>query len=94
MRSRYAAFCTGDEDYLLRTWSGQTRPASLELDPRQRWTGLEILRTVRGRAQDALGTVEFRAGYRYQGRDGEHREVSTFVREEGRWVYREALDLR
>ncbi|MFD1211919.1 YchJ family protein [Arthrobacter sp. GCM10027362] len=91
MRSRYTAFCFGDADYLLRTWSGQTRPASVELDPARHWTGLEILRTVRGGEADMLGTVQFRACYRLRGVEQEQREVSTFVREDGRWVYRDAL---
>jgi SEC-C motif domain protein len=91
MRSRYAAFCLGDRDYLLRSWSVQTRPDALELDPAQQWTGLEVLRTVRGGEQDAFGTVEFRARYRQHGAEHEQREVSTFVREDGRWVYRDAL---
>ena len=94
MRSRYAAFCVGDRKYLLHSWSGQTRPRSLELDPGQQWTGLEILRTVRGGEQDALGTVEFRARYRHRGEDHEHHEVSSFVREDGRWVYQDALKIR
>lgn len=91
MRSRYAAFCLGDTDYLLRSWSAQTRPAALELDPGQQWTGLEILRTVRGGEQDAFGTVEFRARFRHDGAEHEQRETSTFVREDGRWVYRDIL---
>jgi SEC-C motif-containing protein len=43
MRSRYCAFAVGDEDYLLRTWHPKTRPASLQLDPRHAWVGLEVL---------------------------------------------------
>jgi SEC-C motif domain protein len=91
MRSRYTAFVTGDVDYLLRTWHPETRPASLELDPALAWTGLQILRTVRGAESDRAGTVEFRATYREGGQDRAQQEKSTFVREDGRWVYRDAL---
>lgn len=91
MRSRYTAFVAGDVDYLLRTWHPETRPANLELDPGLAWTGLEILRTVRGGAADRAGTVEFRANYREGGQDHAQQEKSTFVREDGRWVYRDAL---
>ena len=31
MRSRFSAFVTGDEDYLLRTWDPEPRPERLEL---------------------------------------------------------------
>ncbi|NKX50990.1 hypothetical protein HER39_10540, partial [Arthrobacter deserti] len=55
--------------------------------------GLRILRTVRGGGQDTLGTVEFRARYRRHGAEHEHHEGSAFVREDGRWVYREPLSL-
>jgi len=91
MRSRYTAFVAGDVDYLLRTWHPETRPANLELDPGLAWTGLEILRTVRGGAADRAGTVEFRASYREDGQEKAQQEKSTFVREDGRWVYRDAL---
>ena len=91
MRSRYTAFVTGDVDYLLRTWHPETRPASLELDSALEWTGLQILRTVRGGEADQAGMVEFRASYREGGQDRAQQEKSTFVREDGRWAYRDAL---
>ncbi|BBA95873.1 hypothetical protein RVR_909 [Actinacidiphila reveromycinica] len=91
MRSRYAAFAVGDAAYLLRTWAAAVRPPELDLDPAVRWTGLDILGTTGGSAFHAEGTVEFRARYRLDGRDGEQRENSRFVREGGLWVYVEAL---
>ncbi|EMY34810.1 hypothetical protein D477_007831 [Arthrobacter crystallopoietes BAB-32] len=94
MRSRYSAFAVGDRTYLLKTWSSETRPRGLELDPGQEWTGLEILRVAKGGAEDRVGTVEFRARFRTGGIEHQQQEVSTFVREDGRWVYREALSLR
>jgi SEC-C motif domain protein len=94
MRSRYSAFVAGDSGYLLRSWSSETRPRSLELDPNQEWEGLEILRVARGGVDDTAGTVEFRARFRTGGAQQEQHEVSTFVREDGRWVYRGALALR
>jgi SEC-C motif domain protein len=94
MRSRYSAFVAGDSAYLLRSWSSETRPRSLELDPEQQWEGLDVIRAVRGGANDTAGTVEFRARFRTGGATQEQHEVSTFVREDGRWVYRGALALR
>ncbi|WP_205676831.1 YchJ family protein [Arthrobacter crystallopoietes] len=94
MRSRYSAFAVGAEDYLLQTWYSETRPTAVELDPKQKWTGLEILGTRKGGPQDKMGTVEFTARFRQDGADHEHHEVSTFVRDDGgSWVYREALSL-
>jgi SEC-C motif domain protein len=83
MRSRYCAFVKGDAGYLLRTWHPRTRPATLELDPRMRWTGLEILGTSDGSAFHSAGTVEFRASYR----GGSLHERSRFERVDGAWVY-------
>ena len=91
MRSRYSAFAAGDRTYLLKTWSSETRPRELELDPAQQWNGLQIVRMAKGSKQDAAGIVEFRARFRMDGTDHEQHETSTFVREDGRWVYREAL---
>ncbi|MGW3170562.1 YchJ family protein [Streptomyces sp. NPDC001153] len=83
MRSRYSAFVTGDAGYLLRTWHPRTRPERLDLDPRMRWTGLEILDTTDGSAFHNTGTVTFRASYR----GGSLHERSRFERVDGAWVY-------
>jgi SEC-C motif-containing protein len=87
MRSRFSAFALGDSDYLLETWHPDRRPRSLELDPEQRWTRLDILRTERGGMLDDRGVVEFRAHYRVGSVAGSQHELSSFVRENGRWYY-------
>ncbi|GAA1558995.1 YchJ family protein [Kribbella sancticallisti] len=91
MRSRYAAFVVGDADYLLRTWATATRPPDLSLDNDLRWTGLEILATTAGTPFHTEGSVEFRAGFIADGHPGDQYEHSRFVREDGLWVYVEAL---
>jgi len=83
MRSRYSAFALGFAGYLLETWHPSTRPASMELDEGLRWYRLDILATTRGGPLDTTGTVEFEAFYR----GGSQRELSSFVREQGRWFY-------
>ncbi|MET8614167.1 YchJ family protein [Streptomyces misionensis] len=83
MRSRYCAFVKGDAQYLLRTWHPRTRPERLGLDPRMRWTGLEILDADGGSAFHTTGTVTFRASYR----GGALHERSRFERVDGAWVY-------
>ncbi len=91
MRSRFSAFAVGDTTYLLRSWHSSTRPARLHLDPGQRWTRLEILDAERGGLFDSTGTVAFRAHYRQAGRPGTLAEHSRFTREDGHWVYLDAL---
>lgn len=87
MRSRYSAFVVGDTDHLLRTWHPATRPASIELDPEQRWTGLEVIATEAGGPADTKGVVEFRASYAVRGERGALHEVSRFFRVGGEWLY-------
>lgn len=87
MRSRFTAFAVGATGYLLETWDRRTRPATLELDPEQRWFRLDVLAHDGGGLLDVEGTVEFRAYYRFDGNRGVLHERSRFVRDEGRWVY-------
>jgi SEC-C motif-containing protein len=87
MRSRYTAFVLGDTAYLLRTWSAATRPPQLRLSDSIRWTGLEILGSTGGTAFHTEGTVEFRANYA----GGFQQENSRFTRENGAWVYVDAI---
>lgn len=87
MRSRYTAFVVGDVGYLLTTWHPSSRPTTLELDPSMRWYRLDIVRRTRGGPLDRDGLVEFRAYHRHDGKRGEQHEVSSFVREGGRWSY-------
>jgi SEC-C motif domain protein len=82
MRSRYAAFAVGDEAYLRLTWDPSTRPRRIGLDPRTRWTRLEIVGCSGGGPQDDEGTVEFRAHHD----SGVVAENSLF-RRDGRWRY-------
>jgi len=87
MRSRYAAFVVGDEDYLFRTWHPRTRPHDLTLSSDRTWTGLVVLATEAGGADDARGEVEFSAHFVAAGRPGVQHEVSRFERRRGAWVY-------
>jgi SEC-C motif-containing protein len=87
MRARYSAFAVGDPAYLLRTWPPRTRPRRLTLDPRQRWTRLELLDRVAGGLFDQTGEVEFRAHYVLAGTSRSQHERSTFTRVQNRWLY-------
>ena len=91
MRSRYSAYVLGEADYLLNTWHPTTRPTTLELDPDLRWYRLDILARTGGGMLDTRGTVEFRAHYRNDGDADQQHENSTFVRENGAWLYVNAV---
>jgi SEC-C motif domain protein len=93
MRSRYSAFAVGDSRYLLETWHSTTRPRTLELDDRVRWTGLDVLTSTGGSLLSAEGTVEFRARYVVDGVAGAQHENSRFVREGGHWRYLDGVSL-
>ena len=93
MRSRYSAFALADAGYLLTTWHPRTRPTTLDLDARVRWTGLDVLATAGGSPLEAEGTVEFRAHYIVGGDVGAQHERSRFVREHGRWLYLDGVSL-
>lgn len=91
MRSRYSAYSLGNVEYLLDSWHPSTRPTTLELDPDMAWRRLDIVDTVAGGPFDDTGIVEFAAHYRIDGERGVQRERSSFVREDGRWYYVDAL---
>jgi len=87
MRSRYSAFVLDRRDYLLRTWHPDTRPALLEAPPPGlRWLGLQVRRAE---TQGDHGIVEFVARSKLGGRAHRLHETSHFVREDGRWYYRD-----
>ena len=87
MRSRYAAFVLGLEDYLLKTWHPKTRPAALNLaeDPANKWLGLQIKRA--GKTSESTAIVEFVARYKVAGKATRLHEISQFERIDGRWYY-------
>jgi SEC-C motif-containing protein len=88
MRSRYSAYVLKREDYLLVTWHPSTRPASLKLaaqQPAPTWLGLDVKRHEQ---HGERAEVEFIARLRYGGGKAQRmHEISSFVREQGRWYY-------
>ena len=84
MRSRYSAFALAEVGYLLETWHEEFRPAELQLDPRIRWIGLDILG---GEQYPQQATVEFEARLLASGEVSAMRERSEFVFQQGRWLY-------
>jgi SEC-C motif-containing protein len=88
MRSRYSAYVLKLEDYLLATWHPDTRPAELDLDADDtKWLGLDVKKHVR--QDETHATVEFVARYRIAGKGYRLDELSRFVKQDGRWYYRD-----
>lgn len=86
MRSRFTAYATRRQPYLVSSWHSSTRPPGLTLEPSVRWTRLEILDTADGATPDEA-YVEFLAHCRVDGAAQSLHERSRFLREQGRWRY-------
>ncbi|MDO5049776.1 MAG: YchJ family metal-binding protein [Actinomycetaceae bacterium] len=89
MRSRYSAFVLENEEYLLSTWDPRTRPPRVEFQPDIEWTGLEILKTVKGGLADTMGMVHFKAHFKTADGRGAQEERSKFLRPESGapWIF-------
>ena len=51
------------------------------------WLGLEIVSKEGGGEGDDAGRVQFTAKYSIDGNRIEHREIASFARHDGRWMY-------
>lgn len=92
MRSRYTAYVVGNIDYVGATHAPEAqedfdRKGSEEMSRSVKWSGLKIEATEGGQEDDETGTVTFTARYKMQGQEQSHREVSTFRKIDGRWMY-------
>lgn len=89
MRSRYTAFALNLKDYLLSSWHSSTRPDenSLRMDESANWLGLKVLSTDQGQEGSPVGTVEFIARYKINGKATRIKEVSEFIFESDEWFY-------
>ena len=95
MRSRYAAYATGNVEYIIQT----TDPTGPHFNPDQtlwraelakfcettRFVGLTIVDAPDAQGDD--GTVTFRAELVQQGQSAGFTEMSIFRRVDGRWLY-------
>ncbi len=84
MRSRFSAYSTGREEYVLATWHPSTRPASIEMRQSPKWLSLQIIQTSSERNK---GIVEFKATYMIENKIETLHETSRFSKENGRWFY-------
>jgi len=94
MRSRYAAYATGEIGHLGTSLQAADRD---NFDPQSakqwaesaEWKALEIVSAERGGPDDEDGIVEFKARYTANGQEQEqeHHERARFARENGHWVF-------
>ena len=96
MRSRYSAYALGQIDYLKDTlWpkeqAGFDFTGTARWAAENHWTGLTVLKTENGAAEDRDGTVLFEAKFLAGGKLNSHRELSRFRKKAGRWYYVGAL---
>ncbi len=84
MRSRYTAFCINDVDYLNKTTS---LPPITSIDSSIRWTGLTIIKSMKGGASDSTGIVEFNAFFIEENIDYILHEISQFKKQNECWLY-------
>ena len=92
MRSRYTAFTQGNGDFLMKSHHSSTRvdsdkEAIVAWAKAVKWIKLDVLKTKKGKENDAKGTVEFKAFYNENGKEECIHENSEFVREDDNWVY-------
>lgn len=95
MRSRYAAYAHGNIDYIEKTCCAEERAAFNREEAQQvidemTWQGLEIIRVVDGGEKDQTGQVEFVFCFSQGDKPFVQRELATFCREDGAWVYKES----
>ncbi len=93
MRSRYAAFCKGDVDYLLATLHPDKRNESdraelIKTINNTQWLSLTVINTNKGKKNDAIAYVEFEAVYQVTEPRQLH-ERSRFIKTDGKWFYLE-----
>jgi SEC-C motif-containing protein len=96
MRSRYTAFTKGYGDYLMKSHHSSTRPTKEKINIVKwansvNWVGLDILSKTKGSNIDIEGTVEFKAHFLEEGKPQIIHENSKFVKENGLWMYIDAL---
>lgn len=87
MRSRYSAFVTENDHYLLMTWHPDKRPKEINFDSKTKWLGLKVKRCKAGLASDTHGWVEFVARFKINGKAERIEELSYFKKEDQQWFY-------
>jgi len=90
MRARYSAFATGAIDFIVDTTHSSTRhevniPDIRDWSETSTWHGLQIIDTSDVDENKTL--VSFEARFTQRGKEQQHREMSQFEREGGKWRF-------
>ena len=96
MRARYSAYVKVETDFIFETTHPEHRKdydheGTREWAESAQWQGLEILGTKNGGPDDRKGEVEFVARYLEKGMKREHHETAEFVKEDGTWLFTDAV---
>lgn len=92
MRSRYTAYAIKNLEYLRDTLLPEERDefdieAARKWSETAQWDGLDILHTEDGGPDDETGIVDFVARYSQSGVRQAHRELGSFRKQDGQWLY-------
>jgi SEC-C motif domain protein len=93
MRSRYSAYVIVAANYLFLSThiSIRVKHSEIEMEDwakENKWQKLKIMFTNKGKKDDTIGEVEFKAYYiDAQNKPQIHHEKSVFVKEKGVWYY-------
>jgi SEC-C motif-containing protein len=93
MRARYSAYVKHEIDFIAASCIHKEGDGDIDMEETRRWSedsewlGLKIHGTSKGGSADAEGVVEFSAIYARNGLRDEHREVASFKKVDGVWMY-------
>ncbi|MBF0560869.1 MAG: YchJ family protein [Alphaproteobacteria bacterium] len=93
MRARYSSYATNrTEPFISDTMAPEMRedfnPDEVEKFAKDvTWLGLTVRHVEGGGPEDQTGTVEYVARFRVRGGQQVHHELSSFRRDDGRWLY-------
>lgn len=95
MRARYSAYVKHEIDFIVNSCVRTGDKNDIDMDETRRWSeesewlGLKIHNKSKGDITDTEGTVEFSARYIRNGLKDEYRELASFKKENGEWLYSE-----
>ena len=94
MRSRFSAHAMKAFDYIFdTTWPDnrqeEDREGTAAWSRKLDWQRLEVRNVEAGGVDDDKGMVEFVARYRKNAKAFEHHEIAEFVRQDGRWYFKD-----
>jgi len=95
MRARYSAYVKHEIDFIAASCIRREGESDIDMEETRRWSeesewlGLKIHGSSKGGSSDSEGVVDFSAMYARNGLKDEHREVASFKKVDGAWLYDE-----